>query len=79
MYSRPSEAVPNMDNERFYSLLETVNRPLWERCVHFQLSLAVRMLSNKLEANQSQSFFDQWASLMSEISPSPETISTDFY
>ena len=48
--------------------------PLWEGCVHSLLSLAVRILSNKSEANESQSTFDQWASLMSEISSQPETI-----
>ena len=64
MYSESFEEDPNPDNERFYSL--------W-------MSLAVRMLSNKSEANHSQSSFDQWTSLMSEISPHPKTISKDFY
>ena len=79
MYFKPSEEFPNSDDERFHSLLKVVNRPLWERCVHSQLSLIVKMLSNKSKANQRQSFFDQWASLMSEISPYPETIPKDFY
>ena len=56
-----------------------MNRPLWEGCVYSQLSLAVRMLSNKSEANQSQSSSNQWASLMSEISPQLESIPKDFY
>ena len=59
MYSKPLEEVPNSDAERFYSLLEVVNRPLWEGCVHSQLSLTARMLNNKSDANQSQSSFDQ--------------------
>ena len=79
MYSKSSKELPNPDDQRFYSLLKVVNRPLWEGCVHSQLSLAVRMLSNKSEANQSQSSFYQWASLMSEISPQPKTIPKDFY
>ena len=37
------------------------------------------MLSNKSKVNQSQSSFDQWASLMSEISPHLEIIPKDFY
>ena len=37
------------------------------------------MLSNKLEANQSQSPFYQWTSLMSEINPHLKTIPKDFY
>ena len=53
--------------------------PLWERCVHSQLSLAVTMMSNKSDMNQSQSSFYQWASLISETSPQPETILKDFY
>ena len=56
-----------------------MNRPLWEGCVHSQLFLVVRMLSNKSEANQNQSSFDQWALLMSKISPQPESVPTDFY
>ena len=28
MYSEPSKEVPNPDDERFYNLLEVVNRPL---------------------------------------------------
>ena len=79
MYSKPSEEVPNLDDRRFYNLLKAVNRPLWEGCVYSQLFFAVRMLSNKSETNQSQSSFDQWASLISEISPQPETILEDFY
>ena len=53
MYSKPSEEVPNPDDERFYSLLEVMNKPLWEECIHSQLSFAIRMLSNKSEVNQS--------------------------
>ena len=47
--------------------------------MHSQLSLVVRMLNNKSKANQSESSFDQWTSLMSEISPQPKTIPKDFY
>ena len=79
MYFKPSEEVPNLDAKRIYSLLEAVNRPLWERCVHSRLSMTVRMLSNKSKASQNQSSFDQWTSLMSEISPQPKSIQKDFY
>ena len=30
MYSKPSKEVPNLDDKKFYSLLELANRPLWE-------------------------------------------------
>ena len=79
MYSESSEQLPNPDNQRFYSLLEAVNMPSWEGCVHSQLSLAVKMLINKSKMNQSQSSFDQQASLMTEISAQPKTILKDFY
>ena len=48
--------VPNPDNKRFYSLLEAVNKPLWEGYMHSQLSLAVRMLSNKLRGELKSKF-----------------------
>ena len=79
IYLEPFEEVPNPDDERLYSLLGAVDRPLQEGYVHFQLSLAIRILSSKSEANQSQSSFDQWASLISEISPHLETIPKDYY
>ena len=59
MHSEPSEKVSNPDIERFYSLFEIVHRPLWEGCVHSQLSSVVIMLSNKSKANQSQNSFNQ--------------------
>ena len=34
MSSQTLENVLNLDDERFYSLLEIVNKPLWEGCVH---------------------------------------------
>ena len=36
MYSEPLEKVPNPNAKRFYGLLEAVNRPLWEGCLHSQ-------------------------------------------
>ena len=49
--SQPSNEAPNPEAGRFYSLLEAAQEPLWERCVNSELSLAVRMLSIKLEGN----------------------------
>ena len=68
MYFEPSEEVPNLDAERFHSLLEAVNRPFIGRVCAFAVSFG-GMLSNKSKVNQSQSPFDQWDSLISEISP----------
>ena len=39
MYSESSEELLNPDDQRLYSLLEVVNRPLWEGCVHSQFFL----------------------------------------
>ena len=35
MYYEPSEEIPNLDDERFYNLLEVVNMPLWEGYMNF--------------------------------------------
>ena len=75
----PSVEAPNAEAEKFFSILEAVKAPLWEGCVHSELSLAVRMLAIKSEANQSQNSFDQWATLMSEISPEPSSVPKNFY
>ena len=49
------------------------------KMVVFLVAFGGKMLSNKSEANQSQSSFDQYVSLMSEIRPQSETIPKDFY
>ena len=46
MYSELSKEAFNSVAEKFYSLLEAVNKPLWEGCVYSLLSLVVRILSN---------------------------------
>ena len=74
-----SAEVPNAGAENFFSILEAVQAPLWEGCVHSELSLAVRMLAIKSEGNQSENSFDQWATLMSEICPQPNSVPKDFY
>ena len=35
MYSEPSEELPNLNDKRFYSLLEVVNRPFIRRVCAF--------------------------------------------
>ena len=72
-YEPPTE-FPNLDASRFYSVLEVVKVPLWEGCVHLELSLVVRMLSIKSKRNQSQSSFDQWVTLIQ-----PSSILKDYY
>ena len=37
MYSEPSKEVPNPSDERFYRLLEAVNRPFMERVYAFSI------------------------------------------
>ena len=74
-----SNEFPNPKAQRFYGLLKAAKEPLWEGCVHSELSLAVRMLSIKSEENQSQSFFDQWIDLIRELSLQLDSIPKDFY
>ena len=70
---------PNQEARDFYALLEAANQPLWEGCVHSELSLAVRMLSIKTDGNQSHTSFDAWSGLMRELNLHCESISRDFY
>ena len=65
--------------ERFYTLFESANRPLWEGCMHLESSLVIRMLVIESKGNHSQSSFNQWTKLIRELSPQPNSIPKDFY
>ena len=41
MYSKLFIEVPNLEVEKFYSLVKATNKPLWERCVHLELFFTV--------------------------------------
>ncbi|XP_025670335.1 uncharacterized protein [Arachis hypogaea] len=79
MYMQPTVEEPNRDAKRFYDLLDSVSKPLWENCIHSRLSLASRMLSIKSEGNQSQGSFDQWATLFREMQTTPNEIPANYY
>ncbi|RYR13589.1 hypothetical protein Ahy_B04g070503 [Arachis hypogaea] len=79
MYMQPTVEEPNRDAKRFYNLLDSVSKLLWENCIHSRLSLASRMLSIKSEGNQSQGSFDQWATLFREMQTTPNKIPTNYY
>ncbi|XP_072087173.1 uncharacterized protein [Arachis hypogaea] len=76
---QPTVEEPNRDAKRFYDLLDSVSKPLWENGIHSQLSLASRMLSIKSEGNQSQGSFDQWATLFREMQITPNEIPANYY
>ncbi|MED6117906.1 hypothetical protein PIB30_114411, partial [Stylosanthes scabra] len=52
---------PNPEAARFYKLLESAAKPLWEGSVHSILSATVRMMSIKAESNHTQESFDKLA------------------
>ncbi|XP_057718959.1 uncharacterized protein LOC130933375 isoform X2 [Arachis stenosperma] len=70
---------PHVEAKNFFDLLEAAQKPLWEGCVHSQLSIAVRMLCIKAEGNQSQESFKQWTTLIREIAPEGSAIPRDYY
>ncbi|XP_025653212.1 uncharacterized protein [Arachis hypogaea] len=79
MYMQPTVEEPNRDAKRFYNLLDSVSKSLWENCIHSRLSLASRMLSIKSEGNQSQGSFDQWETLFREMQTTPNEIPANYY
>ena len=79
-HSSNEEETPNLDDQKFYDLLHSVQKPLWPGCTdHSELSVAVRLLSIKSEGNILQRSFDQIAGLMKETLPADNTIPQDFY
>ncbi|KAL1371645.1 hypothetical protein AAHE18_01G148200 [Arachis hypogaea] len=61
------EEPPNAETKKFYDLLQSAQRPLFEGCVsHSELSMAVKMLSIKAKGNISQQIFDNFMKVMKE-------------
>ena len=58
---------PNLDTQRLYDILDALQRPLWDGCAdHFDLSVALRLMSIKSQHNISQSCFNEVVKLMRE-------------
>ncbi|XP_070010832.1 uncharacterized protein [Nicotiana sylvestris] len=73
------EQTPNDDAKRFYEQLEEASRPLRNGSPHFELSVAVRLLSIKSDWNISQAAMDSFIDLMSELVDSNIKLPGDFY
>ena len=70
---------PNPDAQRFYDLLNALQRPLWDDCTnHSELSFALRLMSIKSEHNMSQSCFNEVVQLMKEACPSKNYVPDKF-
>ena len=49
---------PNQDAHRFYDLLDASQHPPWNDCIdHYELSVALRLISIKSQHNMSRSCF----------------------
>ncbi|XP_019084253.1 PREDICTED: uncharacterized protein LOC109125911 [Camelina sativa] len=59
---------PNVDAQRFYTMLDAANQPIYDGCRegHSKLSLASRMMTIKADNNLSENCMDSWAELIKE-------------
>ncbi|XP_016195660.1 uncharacterized protein LOC107636683 [Arachis ipaensis] len=74
------EKPPNAEAKKFYDLLQSAQRPLFEGCVgHSELSMAVKMLSIKAKGNVSQQIFDDFVKAMKEVMPKDNLLVSNFY
>ncbi|XP_016169347.1 uncharacterized protein LOC107612011 [Arachis ipaensis] len=62
-----AEQEPNPEAKRFYHLLESAAKPLFEGCFHSELSVCVTMMSIKSESNYIQKSFDKWTTLCNDL------------
>ncbi|XP_072079067.1 uncharacterized protein [Arachis hypogaea] len=74
------EEPPNAEAKKFYDLLQSAQRPLFEGCMdHSELSMAVKMLSIKAKGNVSQQIFDDFVKAMKEVMPKDNLLVSSFY
>ncbi|XP_015960485.1 uncharacterized protein LOC107484411 [Arachis duranensis] len=74
------EEPPNAEAKKFYDLLQSVQRPLFEGCMdHSELSMVVKMLSIKAKGNVSQQIFDDFVKAMKEVMPKDNLLVSNFY
>ncbi|XP_060168949.1 uncharacterized protein LOC132599690 [Lycium barbarum] len=69
---------PNEEAQRFYAQLESASRPFCEGMSHSALSVAVRLLSIKSDANISIAGMNAMIELMKELNPNLD-IPDDYY
>ena len=74
------EEPPNKDTQYFYDVLNSAWWELWPECEsHFELSMAVQMMSLKSEHNMSQGCFNRMAQLLKNSNPSGNCVPESFY
>jgi hypothetical protein len=79
-FEQHMEEPPNREAKVFYDLLESAQRPLWDGCdTHSELSMAVKMLSIKVEGNISQQSFDEILQVMKEGMLKDNLLVPNFY
>jgi hypothetical protein len=79
-FEQHMEEPPNREAKVFYDLLESAQRPLWDGCdTHSKLSMAVKMLSIKVEGNISQQSFDEILQVMKEGMLKDNLLVPNFY
>ncbi|XP_060182571.1 uncharacterized protein LOC132612291 [Lycium barbarum] len=75
---QPVDQPPNEEAQRFYAQLESASRPFCECMSHSALSVAVRLLSIKSDANISIAGMNAMIELMKELNPNLD-IPDDYY
>ncbi|XP_059310954.1 uncharacterized protein LOC132062391 [Lycium ferocissimum] len=75
---QPIDQPTNEEAQRFYAQLESASRPFCEGMSHFALSVAVRLLSIKSDANISIAGMNAMIGLMKELNPNLD-IPDDYY
>ena len=72
-------SLHDVNPEAFYTMLESVQRPLYEGCDITELETSMRLLSIKSGHNMSQHCFNEVVGLMRDICPSESGISKNYY
>ncbi|XP_060186702.1 uncharacterized protein LOC132616120 [Lycium barbarum] len=75
---QPVDQPPNEEAQRFYAQLESASRPFCEGMSHSALSVAVKLLSIKSDANISIAGMNAMIELMKELNPNLD-IPDDYY
>ena len=73
------EEPPNPEDQVFFDLMESAKKPVYPGCKHTELSLLARLMSCKANGQQSESSFNEWVQVMSELCPEPNLVPTNFY
>ena len=73
------EEPPNPEDQVFFDLMESSKKPVYPGCQHTELTLLARLMNCKANGQQSESSFNDWIQLMSELCPKESLIPKNFY